>query len=547
MPVIRLDPRRLLRLIDVKNLELSKLVEILFALKCECEVSENEIAIEVPSDRPDMFSAEGIARAVRLFLGVEEPRKLAIDRIGIEVEVEPPRKRPYIAVALVEGVELDERGLEELIEFQEKLHVTYGRNRRKVAIGLHDADKLPSTKLIYKAVNIDEYTMVPLHVGRREKIRWVLENTEQGRVYGLLALEGNLHPAIFAGSEIIAIPPVLNSDITRLEPTSKRVFVDVTGTDLESVLKVLNVIVNTLTFYGGRVVGAVIKYPWGTITTPNLEWRRMELDLRYASRMLGIELKPCEVAKLLKRMGYIVNAGDDRVVVEVPPHRVDILHPIDLVEDVAIAIGYDYLGREYLASYGRSEEDPLVLVERLLRELAVGLGYLEVNTFALMPSRILRELSNDFLAIENPLTVEFDSIRNMLVASLLMVLRDSQHASMPIKIFEVGDVVVRDDRSPTKWRNKTMFAMLLADSVLKFEDIHGDVYALLKELGIEPSFRRCTKRIAIEGRTACIYVDNEEIGWVGEIKPEILENLDIRYPVAVAELDVDKLVRMLWA
>ncbi|HIP57484.1 MAG TPA: phenylalanine--tRNA ligase subunit beta, partial [Ignisphaera aggregans] len=229
MPVLRLSLSRLYRLIGVKDLSFEDLREALNKLKCDVELSEDgKLLIEVRSDRPDMFSAEGIARALRMYLGIEKPKRIHVVDYPFIVRVEPPRKRPYIAVAAVDNVELGEEGLEELIQFQEKLHITYGRNRRKVAIGLHDLDKLPSNELLYCEVDIDAVEFVPLHHRERMTIRQVLEETEQGRHYGSISINGNKHPVIFSGTHVISVPPVINAELTRIEPSSRRIFIDVT-------------------------------------------------------------------------------------------------------------------------------------------------------------------------------------------------------------------------------------------------------------------------------------------------------------------------------
>ncbi|HID80205.1 MAG TPA: phenylalanine--tRNA ligase subunit beta, partial [Ignisphaera sp.] len=489
------------------------------------------------------------ARALRMYLGIEKPKRIHVVDYPFIVRVEPPRKRPYIAVAAVDNVELGEEGLEELIQFQEKLHITYGRNRRKVAIGLHDLDKLPSNELLYCEVDIDAVEFVPLHHRERMTIRQVLEETEQGRHYGSISINGNKHPVIFSGTHVISVPPVINAELTRIEPSSRRIFIDVTGTDLRSVLSTLSILVTNLSFYGGKVYGGVILYPDKTIKTPDLAWEAIDLDLTMASKWLGIPID--ELMKVapqaLEKLGLVVESVNDaRMRVLVPPYRVDVLHPIDVVEDIAIGIGYDELGLEYVSTVQPVQPSNRIVLERLLRDILVGLGYIEVNTFTLTPSQILDILGiRDYVRIENPLSNEINAVRNNLRASLLMVLRSSQHATLPVKIFEIGEVVVRDPSSYTGWRNETRVAFAYMDSVVKFELIHADLYAVFKTLGITPHFRKCSDPMLIDGRCSCVVVEDDVIAVFGEVSPEILEKLEIRYPVAVAEIYFEKLLRVL--
>lgn len=550
MPVLRLSLPRLYRLIGVKDLSFEVIKETLHKLKCDVELSEDgKLLIEVRSDRPDMFSAEGIARALRMYLGIEKPRSIHVIDYPFIVRVEPPRRRPYIAVAAIDNVELGEDGLEELIQFQEKLHITYGRNRRRVAIGLHDLDKLPSNEITYCEADIDAVEFVPLHYGERMSIRRVLEETEQGRYYGSISINGNKHPVIFSGSHVISVPPVINAELTKIEPSSHRIFIDVTGTDLRSVLSTLSILVMNLSFYGGRVYGGIVQYPDKTIKAPDLVWEAIDLDLTMASRWLGVPVD--ELVKVssqaLEKLGLVVESiNSTKIRVLVPPYRVDVLHPIDVVEDIAIGIGYDELGLEFVSTVWPEQPTNRMVLERLLRDILVGLGYVEVNTFTLISSHILDAVgAHDYIRIENPLSVELNAVRNNLRASLLTVLKSSQHATLPVKIFEIGDVVVRDSASYTGWRNETRIAFAYMDSVVKFELIHADLYALFKTLGISPYFRRCSDPMLIDGRCSCVVVEDDTIAVFGEVNPEILEKLEIRYPVAVAEIYFEKLLHVL--
>ncbi len=548
MPVLRFRIPRLLKAISIPGVDLAKLLEVLPKLKCEAAVLDDgeTLEVEIDRDRPDMFYLSGLAEAIKLYLGLSKPRKIQVDRVEFEVRVDPPRKRPFIAVAAVEGIEIrDDEDLEELIQFQEKLHLSYGR-RKRVAIGFHDLRKLPSKSIEYRYVNVSS-RFVPLHIGKEMSIEEVLKETEQGREYGWIARDGDLHPALISGGTIIAIPPVLNSDVTRVEPGTRGLFIDVTGTDLRAVLEILAVIVYALSLSGGRVVGARVLYPDGEIVTPDLSWRRVSVDKGFARDWLGIEIPSGdELAKLLNRMGLeLVEEDSDRFVVSVPPHRIDVLHPVDVLEDIAMAIGLDSIEPEYVPTYLVSKPSTLTALRNAVRDAAVGLGYVEVNALTLVPARILETLGfEDFARVENPLQQELNALKPSPLPTLMQVLIESQHRPHPIKVFEVSECVVRNPASPTGWSNRLLLGMAVLGSVVKFEDIHADCFALLRSLGFEPRTRACTKApsYAIEGRCAEVVVGNEVVGTVCEIHPRVLEALGIEHPVGYIELDVEKLV-----
>ncbi|MEM4553017.1 MAG: phenylalanine--tRNA ligase subunit beta [Ignisphaera sp.] len=554
MPVVRTSLHRILRLTGINDIE--ELMNTLFNLKCETEIDKGDtIAIEVQSDRIDMFSVEGIAYAVRLYLGLVIPKSINSETF-FKVFVEPPLKRPYIGIAAVKNVELDEEALKDLIEFQERLHTTYGRHRKKVAIGLHDLSKLSSRIIVYKDVDIDRVEMIPLFSNKRMSIREVLNSTEQGSLYGSIAIHGNKHPAIMVSDEVIALPPVINSDITRLESSSRDILIDVTGTDFNSVINVLNVIVHALSFYGGEVLGAEIYYPDRTIVTPDLRWREVEIDINFAARWLGLENRKVveEGGKALQRMGYIVKEiSNEKMLVLVPPYRCDIMHPVDVVEDIAIGFGYHNLGIEFVEPVKSvklrvvKEVDVKYLVE-VLREVLVGLGYTEINVLSLSSSKIIELVSDEpYIKIVNALSKELDALRNSLIPSMLTVLRDSQYVAQPVKVFEIGEVVEKCDTCYTGWRNSLNVLLAVMNSEIRFEDIHADLYAVLRELGLENSLtiRACNKKAFIDGRCGCILYEDKEVGVIGEVRPEILKSMDIEYPIAMAELKLDVLAKVI--
>ncbi len=548
MPVVHVSTSRLLRLIGA-NTPLEQIVRALEALKCEVEVQNDKLVIEVQSDRPDMFSTEGIARAIKLYMELEEPRIPMVKSYPIKVYVTPPRKRPYIAVAAVTNVDLSNGGLEELIQFQEKLHITYGRKRRKVAIGLHDLDKVPTLELSYRYENIHEVKFVPLHQDKEMTLDEVLRKLEQGMEYGSISLDGDLHPVIRAGSEVISVPPVINAELTRITPNTKNILIDVTGPNLDAVLQVLNIIVSNLAVHGGEVIGAEVVYgdTGEVIRTPTLKPEEWILNRKYVSEVLGLDMSIDDICKSLRKLGHIVEKkSEEEVRILVPPYRIDILHPIDLVEDCAIGLGYENLVPENIEIPFIHPLSPRREIENTIRTILVGLGYIELNTFTMISSQIVEATGfREYLRIENPLTIELDALRPSLIPSILLVLKYSLHASVPVKVFEIGYGVVRDKESYTGWKNRLLLAIAIMDSIIKFEDIHADVYALLKELGLEPRFYPCLHPALIKGRTACIKVDGDTIGVLGEVNPEILEKLEIRYPVAIAELDLNKLLDLI--
>jgi phenylalanyl-tRNA synthetase beta chain len=540
VPVLRFRVERLLDLIGLNNLE--SLEDVVFRLKGELEWGEEGYAyIELNPDRPDMYIGEGFARAARGLLGFETGyRRPELVDSGVKLSAGPVPQRPYIAAAVVYNVNVDEVFLEELIQFQEKLHDTIGRRRRKVAIGFHDLSKLPGREVEYRLVDVGEYRMKPLHGAGEMTVARVLEETEQGRLYGGIALREGRHPALISGGEIIAIPPVINSDITRVEPGTRDLFIDVTGTDERAVQATLEVIVGGLAERPGARVGSVeVHGGLGVSRTPRLESKSLELSASWASRILGVKVGAGELVRLLERARHNARAeSEDRVVAEVPPYRVDVLGPIDLVEDVAMMIGYEALEPTPPSLRTRGGLDRLTQTARAFKRLAVGLGFTESMQMVLTSPRLVEVvgLGDRVVRVSNPVQVEYSVLRPSLIVSLLQFLAENQHVEKPVKVFEVGEVVWRDGVEVSE---DYRAALAFMGESASFEDVQAPLYSILRILGVAFEPREERLPWAIEGRSAALVEPGgETLAWLGEVHPRVLEALGIEYPVAAAELSL---------
>ncbi|MEM4558836.1 MAG: phenylalanine--tRNA ligase subunit beta [Acidilobaceae archaeon] len=541
MPVLRFRPERLY---ELTGIDLELLREYLFKLKCEVEESEGYIAVEVNADRPDMFIGEGLARAVKGIQGLEEgwvkPR--TIDS-GLSLRVEDVPSRPYIVAAIVYDVNIDsEAYLEELIQFQEKLHEGLGRSRRRAAVGLHDLDKIPSKNLSYRMVSVDD-EFIPLGYSKPMKIRDVLERDEKGLAYGKISRLGDRHPAIISGDEIITIPPVLNSNITRLDVGTRNLFIDVTSTSLETAEAILNIIVSNLAERSRAIVGLVrINSPWGGYY-PRLEPRAMSIKANDVNSILGTSYSLEDIATMLRRMRYNVYIRGDYAIIEIPPYRIDVSKPIDIAEDVAIYVGYESIGFEkpVMLYAKRGEYSRLSRLVKIIRTILVGMNFTEVMQLSLVSPTIVDALGFRDYSVEvlNPVQVDYSILRPTLAATILKVLRENTHMSKPLKIFEIGPVVYRSNGGII---DEECLAIALMDEDASYEQLQAVVYTLLRTLGVTFTVRKAIRPHTMDGRTSEILVGGVAVGYIGEVKPEVLEAIGLDYPVVLAEISLNKMV-----
>ena len=548
MPVLKFRVERLKEVLP--ELPFRKLLEMLQRIKGEIEEVTNEyVEVEFEVDRPDLYTCEGIARYLKGLIGKElGAPKYELYSTPYRVYVEKVPTRPYIAAFVVENVRIDNTFFEELIQLQEKLHISLGGKRRRVAIGLHDLERLPSKTLYYRFVEVDAVRFKPLYTNATMSLREVLTNTRQGREYGSISLQNNMHPVLYAGNEVISVPPVINADITRVEPGTKHLLVDITGTDLRGVLDVAAVLATTLAERGGRRIGVVhIDYGDGkSIETPDLRPRETHLEVSYVKHVLGIDIGIEEVVNLLRSTRFDVEVEEsERLHVVVPRYRVDILHPIDLVEEIAIAIGYEKFEPRRPEKMLRPMPSPIHTWEKFARFILAGYGFVEVMSFTLTSCReqeLVCGLKRDEMVIlSNPVSIELNCLRSCMIHQLLEIASKNQDI-IPLRLFELGEVVVISD-TDTNVETRNRLALLIMDYKAGYEDIQSYVYGLIRLMGDNIlAVKQANHPALIKGRTAEIETKHGIVGVMGEVKPEILEKYGITYPIAVAELDYTNVV-----
>lgn len=538
MPTLSFDKRVLLNLVG-KELSDEELTVVLEALKPSVEkLSQEELVLELTPERPDLFSVEGLARALRAYLGIEKGFKaVGLGEPRLEVKVERVEVRPYVACAVVRNVELSNEFVRSMMNFQEVLHETLGRHRRKVAIGVHDLDAI-KPPIAYTAVK-PETQIYPLGCAEFMSLAEVLERVEKGKLYGHLIRDAKLWPVYMDAEGVFSFPPLINSERTRVSEQTRNLFIELTGVDELAVQQTLVVLITNLIERGGeaeavKLVGSVHKI------TPELKNRQVSLNIKEVKELLGFDLSG-QAVELLERMGYAAELQNSQLKVIVPPYRVDVLHPVDVVEDLAIAYGYQRVEPELpsIATTGRI--DRIEAFCQHLRTLLVGMGFQEIDRFVLSNpiDQFERMLLKQQACVEltNPVSERYSCLRVWLLPSLLEVLAANKHVSYPQRLFEVGDVVLPDETQETKSLTLRKLAGVIAHGKAGFAEVKSVVECLLKNLGIEYKIQAALHPSFIQGRTAKIVVD-KEIGVFGEVHPEVLERWRVEVPVVAFEVEV---------
>jgi len=546
MVVLDVSLNELYKLLN-KNLSEDELNEYLLNIKCELdEIEGNNAKIEVKDfNRIDLYSITGIARELKGILNIETgiPKfEIKDSDYDLIVDKEILNVRPYIVGAVVKNVELNEDRLKDLIQLQEKISQSFGRNRQKVAIGTHNFDliKFP----VYYKLADPETRFIPLGFNKELSLKEILENTEAGKKYSYILNKYNKYPILIdSNNNIISFPPIINSNkIGRLDINTKNIFIDVSGTDLEKILLALNVIVLTLKDFGGEIYSINVIYPDKKIKTPELKIIKKEMDLNKIKKYLGIEIDNNKIVEYLNRKRMNAKIENNKLIIEYLNYRNDILSEYDIIEEILISYGYNNLKPREIKIYTKGGLSKERKIMNNVRKIMVNMGCIEIYTPILSNKDINNLLNEDREIIEliNPVSSSYNSIRVYLLSSFLQLLSENNELKFPAKIFELNRVSYIKNN---KIIEDLDLLYIYSDYEVSVNNSLKVLKRLFKELRIDFDIRNSNHKFLIDGRQGDIFVNNENIGWIGEIDPNILEKMGIKYPLTGFEISIKELMK----
>ncbi|ELY54479.1 phenylalanine--tRNA ligase subunit beta [Natronolimnohabitans innermongolicus] len=569
MPTVDIDPDELRDLTGREEKGDEELKDDLFGLGLEFEglTEDGAFELEFAPDRLDRLSVEGVARSLRYHYG--DARGLHVPSTNdadwtIEVDESVPDERPYVTGAIVRDIDLDEDSLDSLIQLQEKLHATMGRKRAKGAIGIHDLTMLkgsPATEgnptIEYVGVEPDGDRFVPLDSDQELTPAEVLEEHPTGRTYADLVADYERYPAIYDDLGLFSFPPVINGRRTEVSADSRDLLVEMTGTDQWTIDKMLNIVCYALAGRGATLEAVTVEYADGEIVRPDFSTKTKTVAHDRIETILGIGLDPDEVIDLAERSGLEAERAEDDegdlvYEVTIPPYRVDVLHPLDVIDDLGRAYGFNDLEPTYPdvgTVGGRHERSRL---ERAARTQLVGLGFEDMLNFHMINEaenyeRVDLKQGTDAYGAGEPTTIkevyseDYTMLRTWTLPSLLMVLERNTHRSYPQYLSEIGFTARLDESENTGVGENRHVGAVLASHDAGYEDAKARLQALCRQFDVDLETPPTDHPTFIDGRTAAVVVDGEEVGVIGEVHPKVLVEHDLEVPVAAFEFDLEAL------
>jgi phenylalanyl-tRNA synthetase beta chain len=547
MPNIEVSYSDLCSLVG-KDLSLEELKKCMGFAKAEINGIEGDLLkVEIKdSNRPDLWSTEGIARELRGRLTRERglpEYKIEKSDVVVEVDKKVGRVRPLTVCAVAKNVRMNQAMLSQLIQLQEKVAGTFGRNRKEVAIGVYDLSRIkPPIK--YTTAGLDK-RFIPLDFRKEMSIKEILEEHPKGKEFAHL-VEGLKEIPIFIDStgEVLSIPPIINSNYTgKVTEDTREVFIECSGFNFKFLMPALNVLAAALIDRGARVESVKVVYSGKAMCTPDLTPKKAFVDVDFVNKISGLKLSGKEMAKLLEQARYDAKLGERKIEVLYPAYRQDIMHPRDVAEDVIISFGYDKIKPEPIKHETKGEMDEKDVFSESLIEKMVVLGFQEILSYTLTNKEYLFNRMNvkeeGVVEIENPVSLNWNVFRSWLLPSLMEFYSNNQHVQYPQKIFEIGDVVLIDEKQETRTRDVRKLVAAIADSKVGYDDIAEVLDAFLSSLKVKYKLRRRKHGSFIEGRVAEILVKNKPVGFIGELYPSVLSSWKLEMPVAAFEIDLE--------
>ncbi|MFA6888346.1 MAG: phenylalanine--tRNA ligase subunit beta [Candidatus Woesearchaeota archaeon] len=507
------------------------------------KIDETEIIVEVFPNRPDMLSEQGFARAIKAFMGIKPGlQEYMVKKSGCTVIVDSSvTMRPYTACAIVKNLTFTDERIREIMQAQEKLATTHGRNRKKSAYGIYPLNSI-QFPVTYIAKDPEKIQFKPLGFDTFMKASDVMSLHPKAKEYSHLTKDWKKYPFfIDAQNNVMCMLPFTNSqDTGKVDINTTDVFIECSGTDMNNVCVALNILTTMLAEMGGQIYSIDMQYGSKKIVTPDLTPKTMELDLLYANKVLGLDLKPLDAKKCLQLMGYGVKGKQ----VLIPAYRADILHQRDLVEDIAIGYGYDVIEEVIPSISTIAQEDPFEVFKLKINNLLVGLGMLEISNFHLIDKQVQTTQmmhSVEVLEILDPVSMEYNSLRRWLLPCLLQTLRQNKQYEYPQKFFEIGVVFEKNLEKYALADESTHISIVLSHQKANFTEARQVIDYIFRMLEVEGTVQELKESCFLEGRSGKLFTENMFLAQIGELHPQVIKNFELDMPVVAIELNLTAL------
>ncbi|CCC69366.1 hypothetical protein NCAS_0C03760 [Naumovozyma castellii] len=541
---------------------------------------EPELKLDIGANRYDLLCIEGIAQSLNEYLGrAETPKyKLSAPTTKLIIDKSTEQVRPFATGAVLRNIKFNEKSYASFIALQDKLHSNVCRNRSLVAMGTHDFDTMQGP-IHYRALAPKDIKFVPLNQTKEfngEELIEFYKSPEQknniGRFVHIIE-DSPVFPVIMDDNNVVgSLPPLINSEHTKISLNTRNVFIDITATDRTKADIVLNILVSMFSRYCDEPftvepIEVVSEHNGQSRMAPDFNQRKMDVSVAYINSALGLEQTPAEIIACLKKMSLSAVASEDGKIlhVSIPITRTDILHPCDIMEDAAVGYGFNNLPKGEKLSNANfiASALPINKISDIFRIASSQASWLEVLPLTLCSHdenfKFLRTTDDNTKAVKlaNPKTLEYQVVRTTLLPGILKTVKENRKHSLPIKVFETGDVVFKNEALERKAYNERHWAAVYVGKNSGFEIIQGLLGKIMQtfrtnwiaDFGAASSGRGYwiqqddSLTTYFPGRGAKVVFRSKEgaepqvIGQLGVLHPEVMNNFDLPYAASFVELN----------
>jgi phenylalanyl-tRNA synthetase beta chain len=545
MPVVIFTFDRIAKFFPQQTLQ--EILKVLPFLGLDIEgLNDMAVRLEYNPNRPDFASDYGIVRAAKGLLEIETgiPDFKMSTSVGTSINVSTSTQqiRPHIISMIARHGHLDSGAIKQLITMQEDLHNIIGRQRIKASIGIHNFDviKFPVT---YSTVG-KEFSFIPLGESVSFTLSQILSTLDPGKMYGHILQDSKVYPIILdAQNNVLSFPPIINSNLTRINVGTTNLFVEVTGTNLKAAEDIISILSMTLYDIGFDIQSVLTSLDGTCKETPEMVSSKIKVETNHINKLLGLNLNKYDILRCLRRSrldGEIL--PDNMIECTVPRYRTDIIDDTDIVEETAIGFGVNNLKPSKFSSDLSGNRNHLSHSLDIVRDTMIGLGFIEVMNFILVSRRIHYQFMgipehDHILRVEKTKSTEHEILRESLIPSLIETLSHNVHEEYPQTLFEVGKVFELKDTTKESWN----LGLVLAHSKANYTSCKSIVQTFLKTCcGKEITTKKNRNAIFIPGRSSDVIMDGLFIGNIGEIEQSIRSSFKIRVPLVAAELNLSQ-------
>ncbi|KAH0575372.1 Phenylalanyl-tRNA synthetase beta chain [Spironucleus salmonicida] len=535
-----------------------ELDEIIDEAERNCTVPIPTYKVDVSANRGDLLCAENIVRVLRVFLGKDEYQTVNTTPSGITINVDPSTAiiRPYIVAAVVKNVSLNQRSYNSFIDHQDKLHHNVCRRRSLGAIGTHDMKKMDTSKITYTAESPKNIIFKALNQAQKlngDELFEVLESDKKLQEFLQLIQQSHVWPVIRdATGEVLSLPPIINSEYSKIDLTTTDIFIEVTATDLTKGNIALNSVVSGLLAHSStpcEVQSVDVHYQDISSapllrnlqnTTPDLSARTFSMSLDQAARVIGLTFTPEEAISYLQKMSIkAIKSANNGLICTVPFERADVLNEIDLIEDIAIGYGFNEIAQQ--STYPRTVTIGSTLrsykvQEAVRRELSAS-GCIETLNFSLCQASDAFVLPLP-IALANAKTATFSHGRASLIPGMLRAASCGQFRPLPVKIFETAEVFC-ETSNDLGVSCEVKIGVLVGGTSDLFGELHGILDRIGVRLGRNYHLKEESFDWMISGRSCGVYLEGKRVGFAGVVGIKQLNEFKIPFPVSVFEIDME--------